>query len=183
LQNAAGVEYPGLIMIGADLYTGDSVLDVLPVAVAHEVAHQWWYGVVGNDVLQSPWQDEGLTTFSSTLYFEENVPPFYEGLLNYYRQRLEDYLAAEGDEPIAQPVGAFRGRGSAYGAIVYTKGALFFEELRHEIGDDAFFGALQAYYADNAYRLTDPPELLNAFEATCACDLEAFYEEWGVVNP
>jgi aminopeptidase N len=183
LQNASGVEFPGLIVIGASLYSGDESGRSLPVTVAHEVAHQWWYAMVGNDVLNSPWQDEGLTTYSSTLYFEENDPPFYEGLLGFYRDRFSDFENEQGDEPIAQPVGAFRGRGGAYGVIVYVKGALFFDALRDQIGDDAFFGALQAYFDENQYRLVGPEALLNAFEDSCGCDLEVYYEEWGVVAP
>ena len=183
LQNASGVEYPGLIMIGARLYSGEDAERSLPVTVAHEVAHQWWYGVVGSDVLQSPWQDEGLTTFSSTLYFEKNSPPFYEGLLDYYRQRLSDFKQDQADEPIAQPVAAFRGRGGAYGTIVYTKAALFFEALREQVGDDAFFGALQDYFTGNRYQLVAPDALLSAFERRCGCDLSGLYQEWGVETP
>ena len=50
---AGGMEYPGLIFISDDGNDGTEFL------VAHEVAHQWWYGVVGNDILQEPWLEEG----------------------------------------------------------------------------------------------------------------------------
>ena len=179
LQNATGVEYPGLILIEAGLYPGVAAGQVLPATVAHEVAHQWWYAAVGSDALRSPWQDEALTTFSSSLYFEEKLPPFYRALLAFYRQGMEAYQEEHGDEPIAQPVEAFRGRGEAYGAIVYIKGALFFEEVRDRIGDEALFGALQAYYARNRYRLVGPEILLAAFEQSCECELDALYTEWG----
>ncbi len=183
LQNAAGVEYPGLILIEAGLYPGAGAGQALAVTVAHEVAHQWWYAVVGSDVLLSPWQDEALTTFSSSLYFEENLPPLYRALLAFYRRGVEAYQAEQGDEPIAQPLDAFRGRGQAYGTIVYLKGALFFEAVRDRIGDDAFFGALQAYYTRNRYRLVGPEALLAAFEQSCACELDTLYAEWGVATP
>src|SRR5205823_639851 len=55
-----GVEYPGLIMIGKSYYQqtqkkpGIDMQDV----VVHEVAHQWWYNVVGDDQLREPWLDE-----------------------------------------------------------------------------------------------------------------------------
>jgi len=182
LQNAAGVEYPGVILIAGDLYTSGSELG-LQVTVAHEVAHQWWYSVVGNDVLAWPWQDEGLTSFTSALYFEDDSPTFYRGLIDFYEQRYDDYKEREGDEPIAQPLSAFRGRGDAYGAIVYAKGALFFAELREQIGDDAFFEALQRYYAENQYAIASPEALLTAFEASCGCELDTLYAEWGVVAP
>lgn len=182
LQRASGVEYPGFILIGAGLYTGEAAETVLPVTVAHEVAHQWWYGVVGNDVLLFPWQDEALTSYSSFLYLETFAPGLYRGVLGFYRQRVGDYLESNDDEPIAQPLSAFRNRGEAYGAIVYSKGALFFDALREEIGDEAFFSALQAYYEQNQYTLAPPDALLAAFEKACGCPLDALYQEWGVAR-
>ena len=183
LQNASGVEYPGLILIGAGLYTDEDGRLFLLAVVAHEVAHQWWYAVVGNDVLAAPWQDEALTTFSSFLYFEEHSPAFYAGMRLSFTQQVEDFQQEEGDEPVAQPLDAFRGRSGAYGTIVYLKGALFFAELRERLGDDAFFQALQTYYARGRYTIASPDALLSAFKQACGCDLDAFYDEWGVAPP
>ncbi len=180
MQGAAGVEYPGLAIAAAHLYNSTEGRRFLPVAVAHEVAHQWWYAVVGSDVLAAPWQDEALTTFSSLLYFEERDPEMYARLLDIYRQRVEAFEDEMGDEPIAQPLAAFEGRGEAYGVIVYLEGALFFQALREQLGDEAFFAALQAYYRDWRYRLAPPEALLQAFEASCGCSLDAFYRQWGV---
>lgn len=179
MQAAAGVEYPGLAIAAQNLYETEGGRRFLPVALAHEVAHQWWYAVVGSDVLAAPWQDEALTTFSSFLYFEVYDPSFYTQLLDVYRQRVEEF-EARGAEPIAQPLAAFEGRGEAYGVVVYLKGALFFQALRERLGDDVFFAALQTYYREWQYRLAPPDALLNAFEEACACSLDAFYREWGV---
>ncbi len=48
-----GMEYPELVF-------------TLPIAdvVAHEVAHQWWYGLVGNDQFDEPWLDESFAQYS-----------------------------------------------------------------------------------------------------------------------
>ena len=66
LRLASGVEYPGLILISQALYQPDNERPFyLDIVVSHEVAHQWWYATVGNDVLEYPWQDEALATFSA----------------------------------------------------------------------------------------------------------------------
>ena len=186
MRNAAGVEYPGLALIGADLYAGDD-RSFLPVAVAHEVAHQWWYAVVGNDVLRAPWQDEALTTFSSLFYFEERRPTQFTRLYKGYEQyvrRLEEKARQQGRElpGIAQPLSAFEAQGRAYGAIVYLKGALFFYELRRELGDERFFRALRDYYSRYRYTIAPPEALLDAFEDACECQLDTLYREWQVMG-
>ena len=42
--------------------------------------HQWWYGVVGNDQYNNAWLDEGLTDYSTALFYEFN--PQYEVKIN-----------------------------------------------------------------------------------------------------
>ena len=38
--------------------------------VAHEVAHQWWNVVVGNDSINNAWVDEALTNYYALIYYE-----------------------------------------------------------------------------------------------------------------
>ena len=59
-----GMEYPNLAMVASG---GNSYRE----AVAHETAHQWFYGVVGNDQITDAWQDEGLAEYLTYLYLDE----------------------------------------------------------------------------------------------------------------
>ncbi|MFD0636300.1 hypothetical protein ACFQ9X_36765 [Catenulispora yoronensis] len=49
-----GMEYPNYVLASA--YRG---------AVAHEVAHQWWFGLVGDDQYRHPWLDEAFAEYSA----------------------------------------------------------------------------------------------------------------------
>jgi hypothetical protein len=178
LRLASGVEYPGLVLIEEEEYTAANTI-FLSIVVAHEVAHQWWYAVVGNDVLEDPWQDEALSTFSSLLYQQAYEPAAYRGTLEAYRERVEIAGEEVAGQSIFLPLDAFRANPAAYSTVVYLKGALFFVELRERLGDDAFFEALQAYYQASRYRLVEPETLLEAFEDACGCELDDFYREWG----
>lgn len=182
MQNAAGVEYPGVALISASLYSGSEGRSFLPIATAHEVAHQWWYAVVGNDVLRAPWQDEALTTYSALLYFEEEQPTRYRRIVADYERAVTRFESNEGSEPITQPLSAFKGQGNAYAVVVYLKGALFFDALRDRLGDETFFQALQHYYELHAYTIAPPQALLDSFETACNCRLDSFYAEWGVTS-
>jgi hypothetical protein len=50
----SGMEYPGLVLIAGE-----------PAVVAHELAHQWWYSLIGDDQWRSPWLDESFAEFSA----------------------------------------------------------------------------------------------------------------------
>lgn len=181
LQDALGVEYPGIILAASQVYT--STQDATFTAViAHEIGHQWWYNIVGNNVLQDPWLDEGLTTFTSMLYFESDQGQAgYQGISSYYQKRYDEYLQKHPDDLVTASVAHFEsgsGGQAAYGTIVYTKAALFFKALRDLIGDKAFFQALKAYYKDEKYKVADPQSLLDEFQKASGRDLGDFYQKW-----
>lgn len=180
MRNALGVEYPGIILIGSSLYDQPGEPE-FSVTIAHEVAHQWWYSVVGNDVFDSPWLDEGLTTYSSSLYYEfERSPEFARGLLEYWQQRYERLMADGKDDRITEGLAYYESLGDpgVYSGVVYTKSALFLHDLRQEIGDTAFFEALQQYYQARKYGIAAPADLLAAFDEAAGRSLEAFYNSW-----
>ncbi len=67
--SAGGIEYPGLVVIADSLYKEDTTFR--EVVVAHEVAHQWWYSLVGNDQIDEPWLDEAFAQFTTALYYRD----------------------------------------------------------------------------------------------------------------
>lgn len=180
LQNASGVEYPGLIILGSKLYLDEESTYLIPLVTAHEVAHQWWYSVVGNDVTEHPWLDEALATYSGMFFEKETDPQFYDGLVSYYEERVRTYEAASGEKAVGQPVTAFAGDVRGYAIVVYNKGGLFLNALRKEIGASAFDEALHSYYEANAFKIARPDALLDSFETACGCSLDEIYAEWGV---
>jgi hypothetical protein len=174
--NAGGIEYPGIIVVAQGLYDGSSAF--FEVATAHEVAHQWWYGLVGNDQLDEPWLDESLTNYSSYVYFEElyGPGPAFSLKQQIFEQPFRVARQQGWDRPVAGPVASFDER--SYGAIVYGKGPLFFDAVREELGDEAFFDALRAYLEANRYEIGYPPELIAAFEETSGQSIDDLYRFW-----
>jgi hypothetical protein len=166
-----GIEYPGLVFIG----TLGSYFVVEPVV--HEVGHQWFYGLIGNDQLLDPWLDEAAATFTEILYYEaafgsQRGTTALEGL----RQVVE--VGAENpDLPVGLPVGAFSSE-SEYAVIVYEKGALFFEALRRRLGPQAFEDFLHTYFQEYRYGFATPEGFQAAAESACGCDLDAMFNLW-----
>ena len=181
MQNASGVEYPGIVLIGDALY-GEYEGTAFAITTAHEVAHQWWYNLVGNDVIEEPWLDEALATYASGVYLESvRGKTALAGLMDYYQERYQRTLDSSGDHPISQGLAYFETSDPrAYGGIVYAKGALFLDALRKEIGDAAFFGALQRYFQDYRYQIATGGDLLEAFETSAGASLDSFFQTWGV---
>lgn len=173
MNGSIGVEFPGIILNSSTIY-GDTVF------TAHEIAHQWWYNVVGSDVIEDPWLDEALTSYSSIIYFEYNsTEEEYQGIFNYFKREHQNNIKAGGDDLVTESLDHFEELGAKhYSLIVYIKGALFFHSLREKIGDDAFFKALQDYYQVKKYQTASPEDLLDAFEKSSGEQLDDLYQEW-----
>ncbi len=174
--NYRGMEYSGLVLIGTDLY--QSQRQHLTFLVAHEVAHQWWYNVVGSNPYQHPWLDEGLTEYSAFDYYRGVFGRAdAEALLTQRWQTPFDVAAAGGvDGRIDRPVAAFDAYN--YELLVYTKAALFFDALRTQLGDDLYYEALQTYYAENRYRIATPQTFLATAERVSGQNLNPLAEKW-----
>ena len=181
MQRAAGVEFSGLILISSAYAEApdDTFYDII---VSHEMAHQWFYAGVGNDITEDPWLDESLATYLSYLFLDAFVGSrAASGTLDHWER---SYGRARADNPaatMASPIYAFS-RSSDYSALVYSGGALFVHAVRKAIGDGPFFAALASYYAENLGRIATPADLIGAFEASCGCRLTDLLSAHGLRN-
>ena len=90
--------------------------------------------------------------------------------------RYERLKTRNADGPIARHMRDFTLY--TYNVLAYDKAALYLAALRAQIGDDAFFAALQRYYHDNRYAYVDSSALTNAIQQTCNCDIQPLYASW-----
>lgn len=172
---AGGIEYPTLVVISDRLYPSHPRLEWV---VVHEVAHQWWYGVVGSDQVDEPWLDEALTQYTTLLYYE-----FLYGaetaasILKNDFQATYNRLVKEGnDMPAGLSVAAYPR--DLYGPVIYRKGALYFHALRQRVGDENFFALLQAYYRRHRYGIATPDSFLATVKMVTGSEHRDLYERW-----
>jgi hypothetical protein len=183
LFGAAGVEFPQLLYIGASYYSPDQTLDnpnSLDFTVAHEVLHQWWYSMVGNNQYDDAFIDEGLTNFmSSTLYFTEMYGPEAGAFMTdrYLEGPFRSNVASGNDPVVDTPTDEFASSG-AYVFAAYSKAPLGFKAIFDEIGADAFTEAVQTYYLEHRFSVATPDDLLNAFEAASGRELDELWSHW-----
>lgn len=141
----SGMEYPTIVMIAKDRYKA-SRLNALESVIAHEIGHQWWYGVVGNDQIDEAWLDESLTVFSTAQFFGQKYgEDAYESYVNSYRNRYENRKSEDGDGVVSKPLTEFE-NWSDYSNLVYRKGMLFIDALCDEYGKENVLDFMKNYY-------------------------------------
>ncbi len=165
-----GIEYPGLVTIGT--LGGSNVID----PTVHEVGHQWFYGLIGGDQLEQPWLDEAAATYTQVLYHEQvSRRGFATGMLTFFRDQIRDLPNPE--QPIGLAVDDYASQRD-YAILVYRKGALFFDALRGELGDDVFFEFLQTYLDRYRYEIASADDFQSTAEEICDCDLDNLFDLW-----
>lgn len=141
-----GQEYDGLVFLASkfyDEYNGSAKSNLFTIGT-HEIAHQWWFGLVGSDQAMEPWLDEALAVYSEGIYYQYNYPGYGDWWWNY---RVNYFGPSGYVDSSVYDFATFR----AYVNAVYLNGANFLDDLRSRIGDEAFFAFLEDYASTYAH--------------------------------
>ena len=174
-----GQEYPCLTMLSDALKTEEK-----PRAIAHEIAHQWWGGVVGSNQVENAWQDEGLAEYSALCFFEKHEKYGFtrENLvveaLREYRSYYDVYGSVLGrtDTRMTRHLKDFISD-YEYKCLAVDKAVVMFDTLRKSIGDKRFFHALEKYYRACGYKVAGVGDFVGCFERA-GVDVAGFFESF-----
>ncbi|MDR1619243.1 MAG: M1 family metallopeptidase [Clostridiales bacterium] len=171
MQSGTGMEYPGLIFVQRKLYLPGNEQQ-LAFTIRHEVAHQWFYGLVGNDQYNAPWIDEAFASYfglyATLLAGDEEA---YRALHKYYIEECAP-LGGRIDGALYDYANEYD-----YNNAVYWRGATLIEALHQEIGEDAFKAGLRLFFAENAYRVATKADIVSAFERACGKELATWFDD------
>jgi len=179
-----GMEYGELVMVAYDVLNGENASRQFhDQVIIHEIAHQWWYGIIGNNQFATSWIDEGLAEYSTLLFYSLN--PQYGIDVNmmianardsfaFYSQLLRS-IGAEVNPNMNLCLNSFR---SSYDYVfmAYVRGLLLFVDLERLIGQEKMKRALQKYARAHAFGFSTKDNLIASFEKTTRTELRLFFE-------
>ncbi|MFB7746292.1 M1 family aminopeptidase [Streptomyces sp. NPDC056132] len=150
-----GMEYPGFVL---DL--------VSTTALTHEIGHQWWYGIVGDDEYNSPWLDEAFADYSTDLALNQTGTNCWNSV-----------SWASSSEKITNSMAYWDAHSSRYSTVVYGYGKCALHDLRRVIGDSAMAKLLKDYATSHWYGVSTTAEFKAAAQAATATDLTSFWTQ------
>ena len=137
-----GIEFPGLF------YLGHNQLDATP---SHELAHEWFYGLVGDDQARDPWLDEAFATYAEAVA---------RGTQSTY---LRASIPTSGRGRVGRPMTYWDPLGErTYFRSVYVQGAAALLRARAAVGPSRFDAAIRCYVRSVAHRVARPEDLERA---------------------
>ena len=88
-----GQEYDGLVFLATSFYNqynGSARSNLVAIGV-HEIAHQWWFGLVGNDQATEPWLDEALAVYSEAIFYQIHLSQFVRLVVEFPRELFRSF--------------------------------------------------------------------------------------------
>jgi Peptidase family M1 domain len=159
-QRFKGMEYPGIVFANPEQ-------DV----VAHELAHQWWFGIVGDDEYAEPWLDEAFATWS-------------QFLPSHPWQNCDAYDWPSAGARLTNDMAYWRSHPDEYGTI-YAGGGCMLANLAHRFGLVRFEHVLARYAAEHWLGVARTEDFQAAVERAAArslpgFDVASFWSTWRV---
>ncbi len=176
-----GMEYPTLVYV-SDQITNESEYQNV---IVHEIAHQWWYSLVGNNQLKYGFIDEGLAEFSTALFYEKNEGYFLTkdevigNALSSYLLYCDVFKEVYGNlnTQMNRDIKTFNSE-TEYVYLTYVKGLLMFDGVCDAIGEKKMLKCLKGLCEDYAFKEITPEEMISCFEKHSHRHLRSFITSW-----
>jgi aminopeptidase N len=155
--------------------------------IAHEIGHNWFYGMLGSNEREHPWMDEGINTFFEFRYEAEKYRSntVLGSMIPERLQKLgpEEFLDAIYDvlnqlkttEPIESPATAFPSEFD-YGLVVYARTAVWMHILEKAMGKDNFEKGMKLYFSRWKFRHPYPEDLRACLEQITHSSLDKLFD-------
>lgn len=194
LSAGAGMEYPMITVIGAS--NSDAMLDQV---IAHEVGHNWFYGILASNERDHAWMDEGVNSFNEKRYMEIKYPKDSAdgiasitgssnifniqkllGLKNLDEQTLTDLAYRFNQvQKKTQPMDLKASEYTTinYGTVVYGYSAIVLKYLQNYLGENLYDQCAKAYYEKWKFKHPYPEDMKQVYEQVSEKDLSWFFDQ------
>ncbi len=176
LSAGGGMEYPNITVI-SKMSSKHSLENV----IMHEVGHNWFYGILGNNERDHTWMDEGLNTFTNIRYWhkkyganaqyifneftQEKLGPFRIGKKIHYGSfgylGYTSVIKSGDEEPLETSSNDFNRQFNYW--LSYSKTGLYTWHLLDYLGEETMDTIMHSYYADWEFKHPYPEDYFTYF--------------------
>lgn len=172
-----GMEYPCLVMISSG-----QEKSAYQTAIVHEIAHQWWYGLVGNNQVKEAYLDEGLAEYSTLMFFRQHAEFGVDAkkLLEDTTKRYNTFVKIVGsynnemNTSMNRALNEFDNQ-QQYTYMTYLKGMIMFGQVNEVMGNKKFEAALKKYFDNCKLTIASKDDMLACFEKSYGANISNLF--------
>jgi hypothetical protein len=159
-----GMEYPTITVIAP--IDSEKMLDIV---LAHEIGHNWFYGILGSNERLYPWMDEGINSFYENKYTAQKYGQ---------QHQLEDILLKT--KAVQKTDQAIDTRSEEFGLtnyalVAYHKTAKWLQLIEEKLGEEKFKQVMQQYYQQWKFKHPQPKDFKEAVEPSLQGQTEEYF--------
>lgn len=186
--NSGGMEYPTITLI-----TANGSQQQLDATLAHEIGHNWFYGILATNERDHAWMDEGINTYYQERYEKKKYGESIDDLQfksAFMRNRMpaafnETQIATlekiKKDQPIDTTSAAYTE--TNYNLMVYEKTSLWMHYLQQELGTATFDSSMKFYYTQWKFKHPYPENFKQAIEEISKTNIDTLYSKIFTTGP
>ena len=176
-----GMEYGALVYISLDITDQLQYQGV----IVHEIAHQWWYGLVGNNQIHTAWIDEGLAEYCTAVFFEthpqygktlESIATQNKNSIKMFESIMDEY-GVYYTRQMYQSSSDYR-MPTEYTINTYARGMLMFYAITEMVGYENLNMALAKFANEKCYEFATISSLTHTLEDNLGYDLVKFINNY-----
>lgn len=182
MYGAGGMEYPTFVTTHMDSVVMRPGIRIPEYVTAHEIAHNWFQGILASNEVEEAWLDEGVTEWATVHVMRELYGPRTSGIdWKGWQADIGGLLDAIADDPasipapIATAAYAF-GDGNSYQTHTYSTTRRALQTLENHVGSAKFMAAMKAYVKEFAFKHPTGRDLYATLERELGQDLSWFFE-------
>jgi hypothetical protein len=181
--SSGGMEYPTITLITSPNADSES----LDAVIAHEIGHNWFYGILGSNERDHAWMDEGINSYYQFRYeaeryrsnstFGYSLPAELKRMdVDKFLHIIYMYFAASGFEtPIATASADFPNF-EEYARVEYIKAAAWMYQIEESIGKEKIDNAMKYYFDQWKFRHPYPEDFKQSLEEYLKTDLSILFD-------
>ncbi|TKC09975.1 M1 family metallopeptidase [Pedobacter polaris] len=180
---SGGMEYPTITLITSP----DAKPESLDAVITHEVGHNWFMSILGNNERANTWQDEGLNTYYQFRYeaekyktnsiFGDALPANVKALpVDQFQAAIYNAIMGIPMKPAIATSAEKFATSDDYGITSYVKTALWMYLLEASVGRDKVDNAFKAYFNEWKNKHPSPQDMKTSFEKSLGTNLDSFFE-------
>lgn len=166
-SGAGGMEYPTLVTGAAA--KNDNPGFELERTVVHEIAHQYWYGIVASNEFEEAWLDEGFTSYTE----DKLMAAIYDVVPNSAVEA--SYLTHP--EPLKMNAWLYDSSDS-YAENVYMRGKLVLKAIEQQVGEKTMNKIMRTYFQTYRFKHPSSSDFQKVVESTTKKKWTDFFQAY-----
>ncbi len=176
-----GMEYPSAVIISETITDNFDLAKV----IVHEIAHQWWYALVGNNEIDEAWLDESLAEYSTILFFENHKEfdvtyeelvseafasyTLFADIVSSLNKKINTSMLLKVNEYVSE---------YEYSYMIYVRGVLMFDSIRQVVGDKKLIKGFKKYYNNYKFKIATSDDLIMSIKKATGKNIEGVMDSW-----